>query len=148
MAVKFKQRLLGTTVSAGTNVTTWTNTENYKNLMFVLRMGTTSGSGSDTIDCYIEAAPTNDATTLAASPQLIRSLTLTDARDNTLQAKFDQVVGGTSLPSDTSTVTTLRQQWDYKSPNVDEYIRLKYVVAGTGSNLGTVIVDMYADEEA
>jgi len=151
MAVKRKERLLNAVPSAtpGTTYSAWVNTENFKNFSFVLRMGGsdyTSTDVADTIDFWIEASDTNDS---AQAYYKRRALSLTNAQTGTVAKKFTQVTGNTPLPATPAsyTDTTLRQQWDYKSPNVDEYVRLAYTTASNPELLGTVIVDMYADEE-
>jgi len=143
--IKRKERLLNEEISAaGTAYSSWVNTENLKDFTFVLRAETTSGSSSDYVDAWIETSDTNSTTQTAGRR---RALDLVDPIDNTIQQKFDRVEGGVTLPTDTKTETTLRQQLDYKSPNVDEYVRLAYTAAGTPSNLGTIIIDMYANKE-
>ncbi len=149
MAIKRKEQLLNTTLSAtpSTYYSNWVNTENYKDFIFVLRMGAanyTGGASGDTIICAIEASSTNDITQHASR---IRTLNLTDPSDNTISRVMDTVAGNLTLPADTATATALRQQWDYKSPNIDEYVRLRYTTAGVPTTLGTVIVDMYANKE-
>jgi hypothetical protein len=132
----------------GTGVSSsWFPTKDLEKISFCLYMATTAGSGSDTLDIIIEQAPTNDATTLAASPHLIRAIPITNVLTNAIASKMTQVVGGTSLPSDTSTATTLRQQWDVKENNIDTYVRVKQVIAGTASNLGVINLRMIADRK-
>lgn len=148
MAIKRKEQLLSLApTGTGTFYSNWVNTENYKSLIFVVRAGFSGyggGASSDYMDLQIEASSTNAAGLDAA---YTRALVLTNPKTITVSKTMSRVTGDLTLPPDTSTDTVLRQQWDYNSPNIDEYVRLKYVVSGTYSKLGTILVDMYANKE-
>jgi hypothetical protein len=148
MPIKRKERLVNSAPSStGTKYSNWVSTDNYKDLIFVLRMGASDfggGSSSDTVNAWIEASSTDDPTQHASN---IRALNLTKPSDNSVVQAFEEVGGDDTLPSDTKTATPLRQQLDYKSPNVDEYVRVAYTIAGTPANLGTIVIDMYANKE-
>lgn len=147
MGVKRKIRLLSLTLSsAGEDESKWFPTENYSDFSFVLRMGDstyTSTDVADTVDVWVEGSDTDDSSQHASN---YRALDLVDPADNTVSKQFDQVTGNLTLASDTRSPTALRQQRDYKSPNIDPYIRAKHKSVGTVADLGKIILDVYATE--
>jgi hypothetical protein len=115
------------------------NTEDFRDFAFVLRMPTTTGTGSDTLDIYIECSSDT-----AFADKDTRVLTLTSPT-GTQGTKFTQVVGGTTLPSDTATATPLRQFWNVKDENIDRFIRVRYVIAGTATSFTGIRVDLLSN---
>lgn len=148
MGVKVSERLLNQVVTT-TSVaySDWVNVDNYEDFSFVVRAGAadyTSTSVSDTLQMWIEASDTNDS---SQHDSRRRALYLTDPSDASVQRQFDTITGNLTLPGDTDlSATLLRQQWDYKSPNVDSYVRLAYLGANNVDDLGTIVVDMIATE--
>lgn len=150
MGIKRADRLLELTPGAtGIGESKWVAVDNFEDFIFVLRMGDSTylaagGSSSDTIDVWIETSSTDD---VSQSEENYRALDLVDPADNTISKQFDQVEGGLTFPADPRTASALRQQRDYKSPNVDQFVRARYTVAGTPANLGVVILDMYSTQK-
>ncbi len=142
MADRVESLLQGVSPSAtGTFYSIPFNTIGYRNFAFALRLPTTGGSGSDTLDIWLEASPDNSF----ADPYKIQVLALTPRGGGTIADKFTQVVGGTTLPAATQTATPLRQFWNYTETNIDGYIRVKYTVAGTATSFTNIFVDVLAD---
>jgi hypothetical protein len=128
--------------AAGTFYGTPFNTLNFRDFALRLSMPTTTGTGSDTLDIVIESSSEQ---TFANAYKIMR-VKLVDA-DNTLANAFTQVVGGTTLPGSTSTATTLRQYWNIKDVNVAQYLRVRYIVAGTATSFTGIQVDLLANRK-
>lgn len=151
MPIKRKEQLLGAILSAtpGTDYSNWVNTDNYKDFIFVVRARAadwTSSDIGDTVTFWIEVSDTDEA---GQHYSRRRALTLTKASDASLATQMTTITGNLSLPVEPAsyTATALRQQWDYKSPNVDEYVRLGWTTVGNPELLGTIYVDMYVNQE-
>jgi len=127
--------------TTGTFYSSSFNTKDYRDFAFVLRMPTTIGSGSDTLDVYIESSSDTNFTNYNT-----RVVTLTSPTGTT-GTNFTQVVGGTTLPANTHTSTILRQFWNARDVNLDRYLRVKYVVAGTATSFTDITVDVLVNRK-
>jgi hypothetical protein len=138
-----KQPLLNAVspTATGTFYSSSFNTKDFRDFILVLRMPTTTGGGGDTLDIYIETSSDTSFTNYNT-----RVLTLTSPT-GTQVTSFTQVVGGTTLPAATNTATILRQHWNVNDKNIDRYIRVRYVVAGTATSFTLVTVDVLVNRK-
>lgn len=118
------------------------DTKDYRDFAFMLNMPTQSGTGSDTLNVWIEQSSEKAFTNAYKTT----TLTLT-AADGTTATQFNEVLGNETLPSDTHTATDLRQVWYFPETNIGRYIRVKYVVAGTATNITDITVDVLCNRK-
>jgi len=127
--------------AAGTFYSAPFDTRSFRDFALKLRMPSTGNTSTGTLNIYIESSNEKDFDN--AYKTMVLTLT---ASDNTTQAiKFTEVPHNTTLPADTHTTTVLRQFWNLKDVNIDRYIRVKYIVAGTASNFTNITVDLLAN---
>ena len=119
------------------------DTKDFRDFAFKLRMPSTGSTTSGTVDFYIEASSEKDF----SNAYKIMVLELTDSDGTTTSTSFTQVPYNTTLPAATHTATVLRQFWNVKDSNIDRYIRVKYVVAGTASNFTNITLDVLANRK-
>jgi hypothetical protein len=125
--------------STGTFYGTAYSTEDLRDLSVMLLMPTTAGSGSDTLNVSIQESDQRDFT----DPERIRTVDLIPiAGIGSAVTQFTQVVGGTSSPA-----ATLQQKFDLGFKNVNTFIRVKYIVAGTATNLTDITVLLLANRK-
>ncbi len=117
-------------------------TVDYRDFAFVLRMPSTGNTGAGSVDFYIECSSERDFTNAYKT----RVVTLTSPTGTT-GTSFTQVVNNTTLPAATNTATTLRQHWNVADQNIDRYIRVRYVVAGTAADYTSITVDLLANRK-
>lgn len=140
MADVVTQLLNGVSPSAtGTFYSAAFDTKDYRNLKTILRMPSTGNSGAGTVIAYIECS---DESTFANAFR-IRTATLTSST-GTQGTAFTTVTNNTTLPADTNTTTTLRQEWRLDA-QVDRYIRVRYVVTGTATDYTNITISLLAD---
>jgi hypothetical protein len=126
--------------AAGTFYSAPFNTKNFRDFAFVLRMPTTTGLVGDTLDIFLEVSSEQAFT----NAYKIRTLTLTSPTGTT-NGQFTQVTGNLTLPAATNTATVLRQHWNLNDKNVDQYVRVRYVIVGTATSFTNIFVDMLAN---
>lgn len=128
---------------AGTFYSTYFPTEDFRDFCFILEMPTTTGSGSDTIDFFIEESSDNSFP-VGASMYKVRTVELTSPT-GTQATSLTQVVGGTTLPAASNTATILRQKWQALDNNISPFIRVRYIVAGTATSFTSVTLRVLAN---
>lgn len=126
--------------AAGTFYSTPFNTKNYRDFAFVLRMPSTTGLVGDTLNIFLEVSSEQDF----ANAYKTRVLTITNSTGTTA-TQFTQVTGNLTLPAATNTTTELRQMWNLQDKNVDQYVRVRYVVVGTATSFTNIFVDLLAN---
>lgn len=128
--------------ATGTFYSTAFDTKDFRDFALVLRMPTTTGTGADTLDIYLEASSESAFTNAYKT----RVVTLTSPTGTTA-TNFTQVVGGTTLPAATNTATILRQHWNLTDKNIDRYIRIRYVVGTTAASFTSIQVDLLVNRK-
>jgi len=118
------------------------DTKDYRDFAFVLSMPSQSGTSSDLLDVWIEQSSEKAFT----NAHKTTTLTLT-AADGTTATQFTQVAGNLTLPSDTHTSTNLRQVLYFPEVNIGRYIRVKYTVVGTATNLTDITLDVLCNRK-
>lgn len=140
MADLLQPLLPGVTPSAtGTFYSTAFPTRDCRNFALILRMPSTGNTGSGTVNFFVETSSEQDF----ATAYKIRTLPLYAASDlTTAVTKFTEVTNNLTLPAATDTATPLRQEWQILNQNVDQYIRIRYVVTGTPADFGNINLDL------
>lgn len=116
------------------------STRDLRDISFFLLMPSTTGTVS-TLDISIEEFDTIDANGDPADAHRIRTVSLTNP-SGTVVTAFTQVVAGTSSPN-----ATLQQKLNSKDNNLNKFIRVKYVVAGTATHFTNISVVMAANQK-
>lgn len=128
--------------ATGTFYSSYFNTKDYRDFAFELNMPSTGNTGAGSVDFYIESSTEKDFT----NAYKINVLTVTSPT-GTNSTSFTQVVNNTTLPAASHTSTTLRQHWDFEGENIGQYIRVKYVVAGTAADYTNITVNLLANRK-
>jgi len=116
------------------------STRDLRDISFFLLMPSTTGTVS-TLDISIEEFDTIDANGDPANAERVRTVSLTTPANSVVTA-FTQVVAGTSSPD-----ATLQQKLNSKDNNLNKFIRVKYVVAGTATHFTNINVIMAANQK-
>jgi hypothetical protein len=132
--------LSGVTPSAtGTFYSTAFPTRDCRDFAFVLRMPLTGNTGAGTVNFFVECSNEQNFT----NAYKIRTLPLYAASAlTTAQTKFTEVTNNLTLPAATETATPLRQEWQVLNQNVDQYIRIRYVITGTPADFANINLDL------
>jgi len=132
-----------TPVSTGTLYSAILPTKDRRDFAVVLRMPTTTGTGADTLDMYIEESDESDF----SNAYRIKTIDLTNPNTAAVSGSFTQVVGATTLPAATNTSTTLRQKWLLKDTNYERYLRIRYVVGTTAASFTNINVMLLSNRK-
>lgn len=125
--------------AAGTFYSTSESTKDLRDFSVMLLMPTTTGAGTDTLNISIEESDQQDF----ADAERIRAVTLTEASTaGTVQAAFNQVVGGTASPH-----ATLQQKFNLNDKNINRWVRVKYVIANTATSFTDITVLLLANRK-
>jgi len=119
------------------------STRDLRDISFFLLMPSTTGTVS-TLDVSVEEYDTIDANGDPADAHRVRTLTLFTPANPTSSSvtAFTQVVAGTSSPN-----ATLQQKLNVRDNNLNKFIRVKYVIAGTATHFTNISVVMAANQK-
>lgn len=132
--------------ATGTAYSTVLNTNDRNSFAVEVRLPTTTGSGADTLDMYLESS--DESTFTNAYKIRTESLWNPTVADTTAPAaSFTQIVGATTLPAATNTATTLRQKWLLKDTNYPRYLRVRYVIATTATSFTNINVMLLSNRK-
>jgi len=127
---------------AGTDFSNVFDTKDFRDFAFVLRMPTTTGAITDTINFFIEASSEKTFN----SAHKIRTIKIEDP-SGTKADQFTEVTGALSLPSDTNTATPLRQKWNVRDVNIDRFIRIRHVIVNTPGSFTNIDLDLLCNRK-